>query len=73
MPGHININVHHLLPSPSAGLSVCLSPSVATFGAEATLLPAGEGSLSAFVAQYKLNLALAKEEERRTAEGAGKW
>lgn len=54
-------------------LRVCLSPSVATFGAEATLLPAGEGSLSAFVAQYKLNLALAKEEERRRAEGAGKW
>lgn len=59
--GHININVHHLLPSPS----VSLSPPVATFGAEATLLPAGEGSLSAFVAQYKLNLALAKEGGRK--------
>lgn len=54
-------------------LRVCLSPSVATFGAEATLLPAGEGSLSAFVAQYKLNLALAKEEGGRKEEDRGCW
>lgn len=67
--GHININVHHLLASLSVSHSL---PLCGHFWRRGDAAAAAEGSLSAFVAQYKLNLAQPRSRQEQGGWQAGK-